>query len=149
MKHHAPILGAFAATSLLIAGATTAAPPSNKDIVNAMFDAFNAHDVTALKSFYTEDARVFSPEQCGPTVGPEAIGANYTALFEQVPDVHDQVEILVAEGDRVAVVFTASSQISGAEFRLPIAAMLRFEDGKVAEDRVFYETDMPAQCEQR
>lgn len=146
----ATALSILSTASLMMASAaTTAGTPSNEDLVEAMFRAFNAHDAAALGNFYTEDARVFSPEHCDPTVGAEAIAANYSALFEQIPDVHDQVELVVAEGDRVAVMFTASSRIEGAAFRLPIAAILRFEDGKVAEDRVFYDTDTPAQCEGR
>ncbi|MEM9384494.1 MAG: nuclear transport factor 2 family protein [Pseudomonadota bacterium] len=149
MKDATRLITLAAVSALMASAAATATAPSNKEIVDAMFEAFNAHDVTALKTFYTEDARVFSPEHCGPTIGAQAIAANYAALFEQIPDVHDQVEVVVAEGDRVAVMFTASSELPGAAFRLPIAAMLRFEDGKVVEDRVFYETDTPAQCEGR
>lgn len=139
------LLSTLSLAGLLLSGAASATP-TNEQLVHALFEAFNAHDADAIGELYTADARVFSPEHCEPTVGAEAIAANYAKLFEQIPDVHDALQIMLSDGDRVAVVFTASSRIAGAEFSLPIAAVLRIEDGKVAEDRAFFQSDMPAEC---
>lgn len=123
---------------------TALADTSKAALVKAMFDAFNAHDVDALKAFYAEDAVVIAPESCEPTVGRDAIGASYAEMFAQIPDVHDALEVVVTEGDVTAVIFTASSEL--AAFELPIAAFLTIEDGLVTEDRVFFNSDIVLDC---
>ncbi|MEM0986241.1 MAG: nuclear transport factor 2 family protein [Pseudomonadota bacterium] len=126
--------------------AQPAAHTSNEAIIDGLFAAFNAHDVKALARFYAEDAVVYSPESCTPAVGADAIAASYAEMFAHIPDVHDALEVVVSEGNRAAVIFTASSQIPGAEFELPISAFLTFEDGKIIEDRVFFDTDIVLDC---
>lgn len=129
------------------AGAEPVERRSNHETVQAMFKAFNAHDVDALKAVYAEDAVVYSPESCTPTRGRDAIGEGYAEMFAYIPDVHDRLDRIVAEGDYAAVMFTASSQAQGAEFELPISAFLTFEDGLVVEDRAYYDTDVVLDCE--
>ena len=135
-----------------LAATTLANPPAfadstNRDVIAAMFEAFNAHDVDALKAIYAADAKVYSPESCEPRVGREAIGASYAELFEQIPDVHDTVHTVISEGNRAAVVFTAASRQPGMEFELSISAFLVIENGLVVEDRVFFDTDVELACE--
>lgn len=122
------------------------AEPSNEAIVAALFDAFNAHDSAAIAALYTDDAKVFSPEACTPTVGPQAIADGYDAMFQQIPDVTDTLTHIVSNGRHVAVTFTASSQLPGAEFALPIAAFLTIDNGKISEDRAFFDTDVVLDC---
>lgn len=120
----------------------------NHEIVDALFAAFNAHDVEKLKTFYSEDAVVYSPETCEPTVGREAIGTNYAELFTYVPDVHDRLDLVVADGNKMAVIFTASSKIHGQEFELPISAFLTIKNGLIVEDRVFFNSDIVLDCDE-
>ena len=124
-----------------------ASSDANRKVISAMFKAFNAHDVEALKAVYAADAVVYSPESCKPRVGRDAIGASYAVLFTQIPDVQDTVQTIVSEGNRAAVVFTASSRQPGMEFELSISAFLVIENGLVVEDRVFFDTDVALACE--
>lgn len=136
------VAGIFALTT----GSAAIAQPSQEAFVEDMFAAFNAHDVEKLKTFYAEDAVVYAPESCEPTIGRDAIGASYAEMFEQIPDIHDELEVVVTEGSRTAVIFTASSKAPGFEFQLPIAAFLTIENGQVVEDRVFFDSDMDIDC---
>ncbi|MEM9056312.1 MAG: nuclear transport factor 2 family protein [Pseudomonadota bacterium] len=139
----------FAGAAIALATLTSGqalAEPTNRDVIAAMFAAFNAHDVEALKALYAEDAVVYSPESCEPRVGRDAIGASYAELFTQIPDVKDTVQTVVSEGKRAAVVFTAASAQPGMAFELSISAFLVIEDGLVVEDRVFYDTDVVLDC---
>ena len=146
----------FAATLLAISlsACHTTAPATHGNgeantmqFVEDLFETFNTHNSQALAAFYTEDARVISPENCTPTIGRNAIAANYQALFDEIPDVYDALETVVIEGDKVALTFTASSKIEGRAFELPIAAFMTLEGGLISEDKVYFDTDMTPDCE--
>ena len=100
-------------------------------VVRAMFDAFNRHDAQTMQRLYSSDARLTSSDFCAPR-GKADIRRTYDALFSAFPDIHDTVEILVSEGDRVAVRFTATSQ--RGNLKLPIHTFLRVRNGLIAED---------------
>jgi len=104
----------FAATLLAISlsACHTTAPATHGNgeantmqFVEDLFETFNTHNSQALAAFYTEDARVISPENCTPTIGRNAIAANYQALFDEIPDVYDALETVVIEGDKVALTY--------------------------------------------
>ena len=143
------VIGMFAALcgSLACSPVKTDAHAATKDVVRAMFHAFNEHDVTMMVSLYAEDAVVLSPEQCEPLVGRPAIASSYQDLLDQVPDVKDTISIMIAEGERAAVEFVASSEIEGAEFQLPIAAILTVQDGLIVRDVGYFDSDIEKQCE--
>ena len=117
-----------------------------KLLVERMFETFNRHDASGLSEFYSEDAIVISPEQCDPTIGRAAIQANYQGLFDAIPDVSDRLDQIVIDRNNIAVTFVASSQIEGAEFELPIAAVLTLRDGLFVKDVVYFDTDETPDC---
>ena len=120
---------------------------TTKKVVREMFEAFNKHDVAKLVSLYAEDAVVVSPDKCEPLVGRPAIAADYQGLFDQVPDVKDTISVMIVEGQQVAVGFTASSEIEGAAFQLPIAAILTVQDGLIVRDVGYFDSDIEKHCE--
>ncbi len=120
---------------------------TTKNVVREMFEAFNEHDVTMLVSLYAEDAVVVTPDSCEPLVGRSAIAQSYQSLFDQVPDVKDTVNVMIAEGGQVAVGFVASSEIEGVAFQLPIAAILTVQDGLIVRDVGYFDSDIDKQCE--
>ena len=111
-----------------------AAPPQEtpRQIVEAMFAAFNRHDASAMAGLYAPDARLTSSDFCAPRGGKD-VDRTYRALFEALPDIVDRIETMVVEGDRVAVRFTATS--ATADLRLPIQAMLRVRAGTIRRGR--------------
>ena len=119
------------ALAIPLLGGASAPPASPRTAVAAMFAAFNAHDPAAMARLYAPDARLTSSDFCAPRRGTD-VQRTYAALFAAMPDLNDQVDTVVAEGDRVAVRFTATSSNTG--LRLPIVSMLRVQDGLIVED---------------
>ncbi len=143
------VIGVLTVLSGLVACASvkTNEHAAAKKVVTEMFEAFNQHDVTTLASLYAEDAVVVSPDKCEPVLGRLAIAADYQVLFDQVPDVKDTINTIVAEDEHVAVGFTASSEIEGAAFQLPIAAILTVQDGLIVRDVGYFDSDIQMHCE--
>ena len=120
---------------LMIAAAAAAASPAGpRATAERFFAAFDAHDVAAIARLYPPDAVLTSSDFCGPRTGAD-VSRTYEALFKAFPDIKDQVEQMVAEGDSVAIRFTATS----GGFKLPIIAMLRVRDGMIVEDRTVFD----------
>lgn len=119
--------------AILMSAAMLAAPAprSPRATVEAMFAAFNAHDPKAMARLYAPDAKIDSSDFCA-TRGAKDVERTYTSLFAAMPDLHDAVDAILVDGDRVAVRFTATSEKAG--FRLPIMTMLRVRDGLIIED---------------
>ncbi|NIJ21212.1 uncharacterized protein (TIGR02246 family) [Sphingomonas naasensis] len=123
---------------LALALALTGAPePAPLAVVAAMFDAFNRHDAAAMAKLYAADVRLTSSDFCHPR-GRADVERTYRALFAEFPDIRDEVAQMVAEGDRVAVRFTAVSRKAG--MRLPIQTMLRVRAGLIVEDDTLFDT---------
>jgi ketosteroid isomerase-like protein len=108
-----------------------------RQVVEAMFAAFNRHDAAAIARLYAPDARLASSDFCSPRGGKD-VERTYRALFAALPDIIDEVEIIVAEGEHVAVRFTAAS--AATDLRMPIQAMLRVRNGKIVEDDSVFDT---------
>lgn len=104
-------------------------------VVSAMFEAFNRHDAAAIARLYAPDARLTSPDFCAARTGRD-VARTYEALFAVFPDIRDEVQDVVADGDTVAVRFVAISGAGG--LRLPVQAMVRVHRGRiVADDALF------------
>ena len=108
-----------------------------RQVVEAMFAAFNRHDAAAMARLYAPDARLTASDFCAPRGGAD-VERTYRALFAALPDIADTVETILVEGDRVAVRFTATS--AAANLRMPIHAMLRVRGGRIVEDDSVFDT---------
>jgi predicted SnoaL-like aldol condensation-catalyzing enzyme len=96
-----------------------------------MFSAFNRHDAAAMEETYAPDARLSSSDFCHVR-GRSDVIRTYNALFKSFPDIHDNIEAIVSQGDRVAVRFTATSKQAGMS--MTIHTFLRVLDGRIVED---------------
>ena len=117
--------------------AAAVATPSPRATVEAMFAAFNAHDPVAIARLYADDARLTSSDFCAAR-GKADVRRTYADLFTAMPDLHDRIETMVVEGDRVAVRFVASS--AAAKFNVTIITLLRIRDGLIVEDDSVFDT---------
>ncbi len=123
---------------LLVAAATSAEPvPTPRAVVTAMFAAFDRHDAEAIAKLYAPDARLTSSDFCAVR-GRGDVARTYAALFAAYPDIRDRIEVMIVEGDRVAVRFVATSR-SGA-LAMPVQAMIRVRDGRIVEDDAIFDT---------
>lgn len=124
--------------ALLLAAATQPTAPTTRAVVTAMFEAFNRHDAEAIAKLYAPDARLTSPVFCA-TRGRDDVARTYGALFAAYPDIRDQIEVMVVEGDRVAVRFVATSRSGG--LTMPVQAMIRVRNGLIVEDNSVFDAD--------
>jgi len=113
---------------------------ANKELVRRHFRAINERDRDAVAQLHAEDVVVHGG---GRTLGGvEAVLQSWWSQLEAVPDLTDTVEMLLAEGDTVAVRYRTTGTHEGA-FRgieptgeaveITSMAMVRVEDGELAE----------------
>ncbi len=61
-------------------------------VLQAFLDAFNAHDIDAIMSFFTEDCVFDTPRGPAPggqhLVGKQQVRAGIQARFDGIPDIH-------------------------------------------------------------
>jgi ketosteroid isomerase-like protein len=137
------VLLAFA---FLQTGAARAGEAENIAATKQLFDAFNRHDVDALITLYAPDAAYISPDVEKGSKGVELIRKIYGGLFQGVPNVHDTVSRIVAQGDSVAIEFVSRGSLPPGQdgkvrsFELPIASFLTFgADGKIVRDASYFD----------
>ncbi len=124
--------------------AALAGTDETRAIVESLFEAFNAHDTDALVALYAEDTVTRSPGDLEPSVGREGIRATYQGHFDNIPDVHDAVQNIVAEDDRAAVEFIASwaqptEDDPDARGQLRIGSFITVKDGKIISDITYFD----------
>ncbi|WP_039732415.1 nuclear transport factor 2 family protein [Dyella japonica] len=116
------------------------AEPTPPSVVQAMFDAFNRHDATAMARLYASDARLASSDFCKTRTGRAEVVRTYRELFAAFPDIRDEVEQMVVQDDRVAVRFMARSDAGVLPLRLPISTFLTVRHGQILSDDSIFDT---------
>jgi ketosteroid isomerase-like protein len=130
-------------SALLLSVSMMSAPAT---IIDKLFDSFNRHDVPALQALYAPNARLTSSDFCKPRTGAD-VTRTYGAMFRAFPDIRDDVETIIIEGDRAAVRFLSSSRTPGGGFRLKLMTFFRFSGGRIIEDDTIFDTGGRA-CEE-
>ena len=120
------------------------AEKSIRTAVESLFEAFNRHDLAAVKALYTEDAVMIAPPFEEITTGRENVGKHYAQLFS-IPDVRDSVISTDIVGDKAFVEFVSTGTIdmpSGKRtFALNIFTILYFEGGLIYKDVTYYDQE--------
>ncbi len=111
----------------------------NKALVRRAYDAINQNDLDALDEMVDSDVTDHDPAP-GQGPGLEGVKQYFSALHSAFPDVHMDVEDMIAEGDKVVARVSMSGTHQG-EFmgidptgnRVTITGIdiLRIVDGKV------------------
>jgi ketosteroid isomerase-like protein len=130
-------------SALLLSVSMMSAPAT---IIDKLFDSFNRHDVPALQALYAPNARLTSSDFCKPRTGAD-VTRTYGAMFRAFPDIRDDVETIIIEGDRAAVRFLSSSRTPGGGFRLKLMTFFRFSGGRIIEDDTIFDAGGRA-CEE-
>jgi ketosteroid isomerase-like protein len=113
---------------------------TNRDIIMALYAAFDSGDMGAVLALMADDIVWHEAENNkwadgNPYVGPQAVAAG---VFARVPEEYDSfaVEIgqVVAEGDTVVMQgrYRAKVKASGAEIAPQIVHWWTVKDGKIA-----------------
>jgi ketosteroid isomerase-like protein len=108
-------------------------------IVHKLFVSFNRHDTAALQALYVPNARLTSSDFCKPRTGAD-VTRTYEALFLAFPDIRDDVETIIIEGNRAAVRFVSSSRARGMHLHLDLVTFFRIQGGRIIEDDTIFDT---------
>ena len=108
----------------------TTVPP-----LEAVLDAFNAHDVDAILSFFTEDCVLDMPRGPAPgglrLVGKEQVRKGFQSRFDGIPDIHYGDERHFVSGDRGASEWTIrGTRATGEPIEVRGCDLFEITDGK-------------------
>ncbi len=141
MRQTATRLGLVAA--LLLIGCTRAPTEANKQTVRGMVDAINARDFAALDTLVAPDIRRHSAATPDVEVtNLEEFKAFLRQDLAAVPDAQQEIRLMLAEGDLVAVYAMYRGTQEGAmgpfppsneHLELPFIGILRVQQGRIAE----------------
>lgn len=117
-------------------------PEDNKTLVRRFIDAYNARDLDAFDDLVAPDYTDHTHNQ----QGRESFRQLFSIAFEGFPDWHEEIEDMIAEGDRVWVRVTATGTHTGEwnlfgvtlpptgrAVTMPMVFIWRIADGRLAE----------------
>ena len=115
---------------------------SNKEKVQAMFDAMAVGDFELMKTYLHPEV-VVTEAECLPYAGIHRGPDGYIRLVEKVVGTWDDLQLSVnamaQEGDLVFVMSEfAGKNKAGVAFNMPMTEVFHFTDGKVSEVRPYY-----------
>jgi ketosteroid isomerase-like protein len=118
---------------------TQAATPQ----LDALLDAFNAHDVDAILAFFTEDCVFDMPRGPAPgglrLVGKEQVRKGIQARFDGIPDIVYADDRHFTCGDRGVSEWTIrGTQASGEPIEVRGCDLFEFTGGKISRKDSFW-----------
>ena len=122
--------------------AAQAAGVSARTIVEKRIAAVARHDLEAIVALYAPDAVETSPGFCANRIGTEGARRTYGELFQEYPNISDDVVAYVVDGRHVAVQFVARVRKADGSlaFEVPIANFLTVEHGRITRDDTYFDT---------
>jgi steroid delta-isomerase-like uncharacterized protein len=118
---------------------TQVATPS----LQALLDAFNAHDVDAVVSFFTDDCVFDMPRGPAPgglrLTGKEQVRAGVQSRFDGIPDIHYGDDRHWTSGDRGVSEWTIrGTRATGEPIEVRGCDLFEFADGKITRKDSFW-----------
>jgi ketosteroid isomerase-like protein len=115
----------------------------NETTLEAFLDAFNAHDVDAIMSFFTDDCVLDMPRGPDPggrrLVGKEQVRQGIQSRLDGIPDIRYEDDRHWLAGDRGASEWTIrGTQVSGEPIEVRGCDLFEFADGKIARKDSFW-----------
>ena len=114
----------------------------NEKVATLMFQYFNQHEWKKMAEMYAENAQFLDPSFGSEYVSQtrEQTASKYAEMEKMFPDLHDEIVGMYSSGDKVIVEFVATgSSGDSIKFKLPIAAILTIQDGKIVKDATYYD----------
>lgn len=111
-------------------------------LLNALFEAFNAHDAAAVVALMTDDCifeAAAGPEAYGARhIGKAAVRAAFENVWASMPDVQWEVQRHYHVGDRaVSEWLFKATRADGARIEVQGCDLFTLRDGKVALKQAF------------
>ncbi len=97
-------------------------------------EVINQKNLDLADELLSEEHKLY-PESAGVGRGPEEMKQAFAGLHEEFPDIHVDIESIVAEGDMVAIrlTFSGTHAPSGEKAVWPEMVFARFSAGKAIE----------------
>ncbi len=119
---------------------------STKDamsVLQGFLDAFNAHDVDAIMSFFTEDCVLDMPRGPAPggrrLVGREQVRKGIQSRLDGIPDVHYGDDRHWVCGDRAVSEWTLrGTQLTGEPIEVRGCDLFELVDGRISRKDSFW-----------
>ena len=89
------------------------------ELITELTEAWNAHDLERVIACYAHDYMGEDVSQPVPLRGREALRANFERYLAAFPDLRFTNEQVIAQGNRVAVLWTARGTHAGSIMRIP------------------------------
>ena len=118
------------------------------DVLERRAAAWRRLDAETLLADYDEDAVIESPLAGGTTQGRDQIRQVFQTYFVAFPDLGMDVEEVLVDDQRAAVVstFTGTDRggfmgmpATGRRVTIPVVFLYEFKDGKIVRDRRVYD----------
>ena len=111
--------------------------------LDGLLDAFNAHDLDAIMSFFTEDCVFDTPRGPGPggcrLVGKQQVRQGFQARFDGIPDIVYGDDRHWTCGDRGVSEWTIrGTQATGEPIEVRGCDLFEFADGKISRKDAFW-----------
>jgi len=118
-------------------------PKVTVPLMKAFLDAFNAHDVDAIMSFFAEDCVLEMPRGPAPggrrLVGEQQVREGIQSRFDGIPDIRYDDDRHWFCGDRGVSEWTIrGTQRSGEPIEVRGCDLLEFTDGKISRKDSFW-----------
>jgi steroid delta-isomerase-like uncharacterized protein len=119
-------------------GGTT--PEETLRLVRDLLEAWNAHDLERIQTFYAPEYEGVDVGQAKPQRGPQDVSRLVQRYFQAFPDLRFVDEDIVVQGNRAVLVWTAHGTHGGELMRIPPTgrnitvrgtSVLTIENGKV------------------
>ena len=112
-------------------------------LLQAFLDAFNAHDVDAIMSFFTDDCVFDMPRGPGPggrrLTGKQDVRAGIESRFAGIPDIRYTDDRHWICGDRGVSEWTIrGTQVAGEPIEVRGCDLFEFTDGKISRKDSFW-----------
>jgi steroid delta-isomerase-like uncharacterized protein len=111
--------------------------------LQALLEAFNAHDVDAILSFFTDDCVFDTPRGPAPggwrLVGKHQVREAFQARFDGIPDIHYGDDRHFTSGDRGVSEWTIrGTQANGEPIEVRGCDLFEFSGGKISRKDSFW-----------
>ena len=112
-------------------------------MLQALLDAFNAHDIDALMSFFTEDCVFDTPRGPAPRgehlVGKQQVRAGIQARLDGIPDIHYGDDRHWTCGDRGVSEWTIrGTRVTGEPIEVRGCDLFELTDGRISRNDAFW-----------
>ena len=111
--------------------------------LDALLEAFNAHDVDAILAFFTDDCVLDMPRGPAPgglrLVGKDEVRKGFQSRFDGIPDIVYGDARHFSSGDRGASEWTIrGTQASGTPIEVRGCDLFEFSGGKISRKDSFW-----------